>query len=129
MSSLYYNSSIKLPNTKNSQWVAFYIGPASSTDIRNNEVLQQIIDYYPTLKSSFAQIAGIYAGSLLRLPVRWSPVYAPYVKKVTGNAVIIDGFAPNMDSTIYWITMPVERPERDALNTINSSRVRYLVGC
>lgn len=108
--------------------MSFYISPAGSGDIRNNEVLQQVVDYFGTLKASFGQIEGIYAGSLLSLPIRWSPVYAPYVKKVAGNSITIDGFASNMDATIYWIAMPVERPERNALNTISSSRIRYLVG-
>jgi hypothetical protein len=92
-------------------------------------VLQQIVNYYPTVKASFSQVKGIFAGSLLKLPIRWSPIYAPYIKKVSGSSITIDGFSPNMDATLYWIATAVERPARDMQNTVSSSRVRYLVVC
>ena len=92
-------------------------------------MLQQIISYYPTLQTSFSPIKRIYAGSLLKPPVRWSPISLPYIKAIKGTAVTVDGFAANFDCTLYWIAVSVERPAYDAQTTVSSSHIRYLVGC
>ena len=126
-SSKYLNSSILLPNSKSSSWISFYISPSTSDKARNNEVLQQIISYFPTLQSSFAQIKGIFAGSLLKLPIRWSPMHAPYIAAINSTEVAIAGVASNADCTLYWIAVSLERPAYDAQLSVGTGRIRYLV--
>lgn len=116
-----------LPNSNSSKWITFYITPGTKDKARNNEVLQQIINSYPALQTSFSAIKGIFPGSLVKLPIRWSPINLPYLKEVNGTSITIDGFASNMDCTLYWIAVSIERPAYDQGNTVNSSHIRYLV--
>lgn len=90
-------------------------------------MLQQVMAYYPTLQSTFSEITGIFPGSLLKLPIRWSPINLPYLKAVSGSSVTVDGFAANMDCTLYWIAVPVVRSNYDQGATISSDHIRYLV--
>ena len=53
----------------------------------------------------------------------------PYLKSFSSDRFLLDGFAAEMDSTIYWIAVDLERAEYDALNTISLDRIRYLVVC
>lgn len=124
---MYFNSSIVLPNSKSSKYASFYITAGGEGKSRTNEVLQQIMKIYPTLQTTFTQIQGIYAGSLLKLPIRWSPMNVPYLSSINGASITFDGFAANMDCTMYWIAMPVERPAYDAKTTVDSTHIRYLV--
>jgi hypothetical protein len=89
--------------------------------------LDKIKDLYPALKLSYPQISGFYAGSLLKKPIRWSPISMPYLKSISGEGFVIDGFAPNMDCDLHWIIINIERPEYDALLTISQDKIRYLV--
>jgi hypothetical protein len=51
----------------------------------------------------------------------------PYLKSISGEGFVIDGFAPNMDCDLHWIIINIERPEYDALLTISQDKIRYLV--
>ena len=116
-----------LPKIQNVKWLQYWITPGGTTDPTNSEVLDKIKSAYPALQVSFPQISGFYAGTLLKKPLRWSPISMPYLKSINGGGFTVDGFASNRDGTLYWILTNIERPEYDALLTISSSRIRYLV--
>jgi hypothetical protein len=89
--------------------------------------VEQIRNYFPTLKTTYPAISAYYSGSLLKKPIRWSPMAAVYLKSLSDVKFSLDGIAASEDSKLSYIITSMERSEYDALNTISQTRIRYLV--
>lgn len=76
--------------------------------------------------TSFSEVKGFYPGSLLPVPMKWSPVNSPYVRAVNAEGFTIDGFSSNRDGTLNWIVVDLERAEYNSGQTMSTTRVRYL---
>jgi len=85
------------------------------------------VDYYPTLTGAYPEVSGLFLGSLLKLPLRWSTISVPYLKSFASDRFVIDGFAAETDATLHWIVVDLERAEFDALHTVSPDRIRHLV--
>lgn len=86
------------------------------------------MQFYPTLTGTYSEVAGLFVGSLLKLPLRWSSISVPYLKSFAADRFVLDGFAAETDATIYWIAVDLERAEFDAQLAVSPDRIRYLVG-
>ena len=129
MSGPYTNSTIYLPSQSNFDYLEFYISEDTTGAGRlAKEVWYQIEESILTIKGAFPAVRDFYSGSFFHAPARWSPITDLYLTYLDDQkAKFLGAAAAQAGTKLYYIVVPIERAEFDAVRTIDPKHIRYLV--